>query len=108
VGFWHEQSRPDRDLYVTIHEENITDGKLYNFQTRTWGEVVELNVPYDLGSGMHYGAKVKRMLRNKPVDYQSFNQSSSPSINQSVSHSVSQSINQSIYLSFVASHYSIV
>ena len=58
IGFWHEQSRPDRDVFVMIHEDNITDGKQYNFQTRTWGEVGILNVPYDLGSGMHYGAKV--------------------------------------------------
>lgn len=59
VGFWHEQSRPDRDEHVTIHEDNITDGKLYNFQTRSWSEVVTFSIPYDLGSGMHYGAKVR-------------------------------------------------
>jgi len=60
VGFWHEQSRPDRDVYVVVHRGNISDGKLYNFQTRTWAEIVTLNVPYDLGSSMHYGAKVRR------------------------------------------------
>jgi len=60
VGFWHEQSRPDRNNYVVVHEENISEGKLYNFQTRTWGEIIVLGVPYDLGSGMHYGAKVQR------------------------------------------------
>jgi len=43
-----------------LHEENISDGKLYNFQTRTWAEIVVLDTPYDLGSDMHYGAKVRR------------------------------------------------
>ena len=61
VGFWHEQSRPDRDEYVIVHEENVTAGKLYNFLRRSWGEIVALNVPYDLGSVMHYGAKVQKV-----------------------------------------------
>ena len=69
VGFWHEQSRPDRDGYVTVHRGNIATGKLYNFQTRTWREIVALDVPYDLGSSMHYGAKVRlyiyRVAQNK-------------------------------------------
>ena len=29
LGRWHEQSRPDRDLYVEIHEDNIQSG-MYN------------------------------------------------------------------------------
>ena len=28
LGFWHEQSRPDRNLYVEVLWENIQDGKL--------------------------------------------------------------------------------
>ncbi|ESN93440.1 hypothetical protein HELRODRAFT_124058, partial [Helobdella robusta] len=57
IGLWHEQSRPDRDLHVSINEVNVADGKLFNFRKRTWGEVVTHDVPYDLGSNMHYGSK---------------------------------------------------
>nr|XP_002126824.2 high choriolytic enzyme 1-like isoform X2 [Ciona intestinalis] len=52
LGFWHEQSRPDRDDYVTIRLENILNDKLFNFEKRT--TINSLGSPYDIQSIMHY------------------------------------------------------
>ncbi|XP_040014828.1 uncharacterized protein LOC120807159 [Xiphias gladius] len=54
LGFWHEQSRTDRDIYVKIHYENIKTGQERNFEQL---ETNNLNVPYDYTSVMHYGPK---------------------------------------------------
>ena len=67
IGFWHEQSRPDRDSHVLIQRGQISRGKLYNFKKRTWGEILTLDIPYDLGSDMHYGATVFRQTKSLPL-----------------------------------------
>ena len=54
IGFWHEQSRPDRDKHVNIHRENIEDGYDHNFDKRT--DVDSLGVTYDFNSVMHYSS----------------------------------------------------
>ncbi|XP_020626831.1 zinc metalloproteinase nas-6-like [Orbicella faveolata] len=55
IGFWHEQSRPDRDNYLKIHWENILDSMAYNFKKKVQGtDVVDYGVPYDYASIMHY------------------------------------------------------
>ncbi|KAB7505075.1 Zinc metalloproteinase nas-6, partial [Armadillidium nasatum] len=36
VGFWHEQSRADRNDYVRINWSNIRNGMEYNFQKYDW------------------------------------------------------------------------
>lgn len=54
VGLWHEQSRHDRDTYVTINHQNIQPGTEHNFdQQLTDGDDVG---DYDYGSIMHYSA----------------------------------------------------
>ena len=54
-GFWHEQSRADRDDYVTINWDNIPKDKHHNFLKYNYKETDDLNRPYDYGSVMHYG-----------------------------------------------------
>lgn len=53
AGFWHEQSRPDRDRYVAIDLSNVDEDKKHNFDKHTNSRVLG---PYDLMSIMHYSA----------------------------------------------------
>jgi hypothetical protein len=53
LGFWHEQSRSDRDSYVQINTSNILDGEEHNFDKHTEADHYG---PYDFDSVMHYGA----------------------------------------------------
>lgn len=52
LGFYHEQSRPDRDEYVTVHWDNILEDKWPNFDKQI--NVDSLGSSYDLLSIMHY------------------------------------------------------
>ncbi|KAK2718961.1 hypothetical protein QYM36_006092 [Artemia franciscana] len=54
IGFFHEQSRWDRDDYVTIFEENIDSDKLNNFDKYEEDRITAFGQPYDWGSVMHY------------------------------------------------------
>jgi len=55
VGFFHEQSRYDRDNYVTINWDNICCGARGNFEAETSSNTQLHNQPYDYNSLMHYG-----------------------------------------------------
>ncbi|XP_037084875.1 blastula protease 10-like [Pollicipes pollicipes] len=52
LGFFHEQSRPDRDQYVEVLWDNIKQGKEANFRIKENAET--LGVKYDFRSIMHY------------------------------------------------------
>ena len=54
LGFWHEQSRPDRDSFVSINFNNIMPGQEHNFMKQT--SINSLGSAYDYGSIMHYGS----------------------------------------------------
>ncbi|XP_045213596.1 astacin-like [Mercenaria mercenaria] len=65
LGFWHEQSRTDRDNYVTIHFNNIQKGHEGNFNKYQQGYIDMLGQPYDYGSIMHYSAYAFAIDRSK-------------------------------------------
>ena len=55
VGFFHEQSRPDRDEHVTINLDNIrSEDKKHNFRKIQLSRVNMVG-EYDMCSIMHYG-----------------------------------------------------
>ncbi|XP_031552406.1 protein SpAN-like isoform X2 [Actinia tenebrosa] len=56
LGFWHEQSRPDRDRYVTINWRNIASGVRHNFNKYSTSMINSRGVSYDYDSLMHYSA----------------------------------------------------
>lgn len=57
LGFYHEQSRPDRDDYVTIYRQNIVRGMEFNFNKYSRSKIDSLGTPYDYRSVMHYDSK---------------------------------------------------
>lgn len=67
VGFWHEQSRYDRDQYVEIMWENIQPGKEHNFNKYNLNRIDYLNEVYDLESIMHYGRTSFSIENGKPT-----------------------------------------
>jgi len=56
IGFFHEQSRPDRDSYITVYYANIRPGTQRNFHKYPKTTIDSLGTRYDYGSLMHYRA----------------------------------------------------
>ncbi|MCG9970075.1 M12 family metallopeptidase [Christiangramia crocea] len=58
VGLWHEQSRADRDLTITVHFENILSGREHNFYTyeEAGWDGADYSEGLDLGSIMMYSS----------------------------------------------------
>ncbi|XP_011706011.1 PREDICTED: zinc metalloproteinase nas-4-like [Wasmannia auropunctata] len=67
MGFWHEQSRYDRDSYVKIKLENVEKGHEKNFEKARKGRLYAYGVPYDYGSVMHYSAYAFAKDKSKPT-----------------------------------------
>eukprot|EP00795_Rhopilema_esculentum_P001098 gene1098-15433_t len=70
LGFYHEQSRPDRDSYVKIIWKNIPKKAWGNFQKYSVRTIDSLGVPYDFDSVMHYASKAfnGRNVTIQPLD----------------------------------------
>ena len=58
LGFYHEQSRPDRDEHVEIVYDNIVAGADSEFEKLSDSQVDSLGVGYDYNSIMHYDANL--------------------------------------------------
>jgi len=54
VGLWHEQSRYDRDNYITVHIDKVTKYAQFNFDLKLANESSTYGVPYSYDSVMHY------------------------------------------------------
>lgn len=54
LGFYHEQSRTDRDDYVDIWLDQVTPGLEHNFNKYNDDYITDQNTPYDYESVMHY------------------------------------------------------
>ncbi|XP_045454209.1 zinc metalloproteinase nas-13-like, partial [Melitaea cinxia] len=54
VGFMHEQSRPERDDFVTVNYNNIKSGSEINFRKEDPKRENDFGIPYDYNSVMHY------------------------------------------------------
>lgn len=55
LGFFHEQSRTDRDEYVRINYENMGRQNWDQFEKFGFDVITDLGTPYDYESIMHYG-----------------------------------------------------
>ncbi|KAH8337531.1 hypothetical protein KR074_000236 [Drosophila pseudoananassae] len=56
LGFHHQQCSPNRDEYVKIVEENISEGHEKNFVKYEASEVEDFDQAYDYGSILHYSS----------------------------------------------------
>uniref|UniRef100_A0A0M3IJB1 Metalloendopeptidase n=1 Tax=Ascaris lumbricoides TaxID=6252 RepID=A0A0M3IJB1_ASCLU len=55
IGFFHEQSRADRDQYIEIVWQNVMSGADDQFEKYGLNVLDHLDEPYDYSSIMHYG-----------------------------------------------------
>ena len=65
IGLFHEQSRPDREQFVTIQWDNIATQNYDQFEAVDWTMAKTFNISYDFGSVMHYSATVGHVAANQ-------------------------------------------
>ncbi|XP_075984058.1 hatching enzyme 1.2-like [Anticarsia gemmatalis] len=68
VGFMHEQSRPERDDYVTVRYYNIKPGAENNFKKADSRHTNDFGVPYDYNSVMHYSEYAFSKNQQKTIE----------------------------------------
>ena len=56
LGLYHEQTRPDRNTYLTVNTANINSNGIGQYAIQTTSNTH--GVPYDYGSVMHYSRSV--------------------------------------------------
>lgn len=54
IGIVHEQSRADRDEYLSVKYENIKQDMTHNFNKYTYLQSDNMGIPYNYQSVMHY------------------------------------------------------
>ena len=54
IGFFHEQSRPDRDQHVHVNTNNVDQQQKHNFDKQRPQDIDTHGTKYDLNSLMHY------------------------------------------------------
>lgn len=75
LGFYHEQSRPDRDNYLNINLATVDPTQIYNYDIAKVNTVTTYNTKYDFGSVMQYSAKAfsntsEDVMRTKDPTFQ--------------------------------------
>ena len=56
LGFYHEQTRPDRGNYVDYDEDWVLPSGKNDFKIRQIKMNTDMKTDYDIGSIMHYSA----------------------------------------------------
>ncbi|KAK0395020.1 hypothetical protein QR680_001069 [Steinernema hermaphroditum] len=67
LGFFHAQSRHDRDEYVSFKPENVERGSIGQFNKETSSTNDNYGMPYDYGSVMHYSDESFAKDAHNPV-----------------------------------------
>ena len=71
TGFWHEQTRADRDEYVEVHLENVIKGYEFAFDKYGLDKIDHLGADYDTCSVMHYPEMAFSKNGKKTIDSKS-------------------------------------